>query len=97
MMRGEWKMLGLGGESVMLTPVCAKSFVCAPDCGMGLALPRAPSDSQCWVEGRVVVVLSFFYGCYLIFICSRYKRAHETSSYGALRDMLWFVISFLFF
>ena len=23
------------------------------------------------------------YGCYLIFICSRYKRAHATSSYSA--------------
>ena len=25
----------------------------------------------------------FLFGCYLIVICSRYKRAHATSSYGA--------------
>ena len=45
------------------------------------------------VESKPCMVISFLfvpgtkeqtiYGCYLIFICSRYKRAHAASSYGA--------------
>ena len=33
------------------------------------------------------------YGCYLIFICSRYKRAHATSSYGAYAPGVWLLLS----
>ena len=54
-------MLGLGGESVMQTPVCAKSFLCAhtaPDCGMG---PDSPSDSVGWkVDDNSLQFLTIF-------------------------------------